>query len=108
MLARILPILGEAIKAQLDELLGALLPALEKDSAELQTTVIRSLIQMGLTDASIIEVMIKQLVLHLDRHMTEIRSAENEAQRREIVQCDSLTGYCKAIGELVVLLFTSR
>ena len=108
LLARILPILGEAIKAQLDELLGSLLPALEKDSVLLQTTVIRSLVQMGLTDASIIEVMIKQLVLHLDRQLSVIRSLTEESQRREILQCDVLTGYCKAIGELLILLYTSE
>lgn len=108
LLARILPILGEAIKAQLDELLGSLLPALEKDSVLLQTTVIRSLVQMGLTDASIIEVMIKQLVLHLNHQLSVIRSLTDESQRREMLQCDVLTGYCKAIGELLILLYTSE
>ena len=107
LLARILPILGEAIKAQLDELLGSLLPALEKDSALLQTTVIRSLVHMGMTDGSVIEVIIKQLILHLNQQLTTIHDLQDKEQIASLLQYDVLTGYAKAIGELLILLHTS-
>ena len=107
LLAKILPILGEAIKAQLDEFLGSLLPALSKDSVALQTTVIRSLVMMGNTDASIIEVMIKQLILQLTHHIQFARDKTDVKVREEILLGDGITSYCKAIGELLLLLFTS-
>ena len=101
LLAKILPILGEAVKAQLDEFLGSLLPALSKDSVALQTTVIRSLVMMGNTDASIIEVMIKH-------HIQFARDKTDVKEREDILLGDGITSYCKAIGELLLLLFTSR
>lgn len=107
LLAKILPILGEAIKAQLDEFLGSLLPALSKDSVALQTTVIRSLVMMGNTDASIIEVMIKQLILQLTHHIQFAREKTDVKVREDILLGDGITSYCKAIGELLLLLFTS-
>ena len=108
LLAKILPILGEAVKAQLDEFLGSLLPALSKDSVALQTTVIRSLVMMGNTDASIIEVMIKQLILQLTHHIQFARDKTDVKEREDILLGDGITSYCKAIGELLLLLFTSR
>lgn len=107
LLAKILPILGEAIKAQLDEFLGSLLPALAKDSVALQRTVIRSLVMMGASDASIIEVMVKQLVLQLSKQVQQITQQKDVSIREELLRSDGISGYCIAIGQLLLLLFTS-
>ena len=62
---------------------------------------------MGNTDASIIEVMIKQLILQLTHHIQFARDKTDVKMREEILLGDGITSYCKAIGELLLLLFTS-
>lgn len=107
LLAKILPILGEAIKAQLDEFLNSLLPALAKDSMALQTTVLRSLVLIGHTDASIIEVILKQVYLQMKKQLDEVKEEKDPSKVLRILESDIITSYAKGIGELLILLYTS-
>lgn len=107
LLAKILPILGEAIKAQLDQLLCSLLPILSRDSVDLQNVVIRSLVFVGSTDASVIEVILKQMLLQLLKEVSALKEETDESQRRVLLEGDSVTGLCKGIGYLSVVLYTS-
>lgn len=107
LLARILPILGEAIKAQLDELLCSLLPILSRDSVDLQNVVIRSLVCVGSTDASVIEVILKQLLLQLLKEVNALKAEKDAARRAALLEGDGVTGFCKGIGYLSVVLYTS-
>lgn len=68
---------------------------------------IRSLVHMGMTDGSVIEVIIKQLILHLNQQLTTIHDLQDKEQIASLLQYDVLTGYAKAIGELLILLHTS-
>ena len=107
LLAKILPILGEAIKAQLDELLCSLLPILSRDSVDLQNVVIRSLVCVGSTDASVIEVILKQLLLQLLREVNALKAEKDAARRAALLEGDGVTGFCKGLGYLSVVLYTS-
>lgn len=107
LLAKILPILGEAIKAQLDEFLNSLLPALAKDSMALQTTVLRSLVLIGYTDASIIEVILKQVYLQMKKQLDEVKEEKDPSRVLRILESDIITSYTKGIGELLILLYSS-
>ena len=107
LLAKILPILGEAIKSQLDEFLNSLLPALAKDSLALQTTVLRSLVLIGNADATIIEVILKQVYLQMKKQLDVLKEEKNPAMVLQIMESDIITSYAKGIGELLILLYTS-
>ncbi|KAM7452716.1 hypothetical protein BLSTO_06545 [Blastocystis sp. subtype 1] len=107
LLAKILPILGEAIKAQLDELLCSLLPILSRDSVDLQNVVIRSLVCVGSTDASVIEVILKQLLLQLLKEVNALKAEKDAVRRAALLEGDGVTGFCKGIGYLSVVLYTS-
>lgn len=107
LLAKILSILGEAIKSQLDEFLNSLLPALAKDSLALQTTVLRSLVLIGNADATIIEVILKQVYLQMKKQLDVLKEEKNPAMVLQIMESDIITSYAKGIGELLILLYTS-
>lgn len=107
LLAKILPILGEAIKSQLDEFLNSLLPALGKDSLALQTTVLRSLVLIGNADATIIEVILKQVYLQMKKQLDMLKEEKNPTVILQIMESDIITSYAKGIGELLILLYTS-
>ena len=107
LLAKILPSLGEAIKSQLDELLCSLLPILSCDSTDLQNVVLRSLVFVGTTDASVVEVIMKQLLLQLLKQVEAVKSEKDEQERQRLLESDFLTGYCKGVGYLSILLYTS-
>ena len=107
LLAKILPILAEAIKSQLDEFLNSRLPALAKDSLALQTTVLRSLVLIGNADATIIEVILKQVYLQMKKQLDVLKEEKNPAMVLQIMESDIITSYAKGIGELLILLYTS-
>lgn len=108
LLAKILPILGEAIKSQLDELLCSLLPILSCDSTDLQNVVLRSLVFVGTTDASVVEVIMKQLLLQLLKQVEAVKSEKDEQERQRLLESDFLTGYCKGVGYLSILLYAKK
>ena len=86
--------------------MNSLLPALGKDSLALQTTVLRSLVLIGNADATIIEVILKQVYLQMKKQLDMLKEEKNPTVILQIMESDIITSYARGIGELLIFTGT--
>lgn len=110
-LTKIIPILGEAVKADWQEHFALFLPALASPSPALQAAAERLFLVLGTIDVSIVESFVHRLAQELQTRLEAVRAAgmcEVTSSPASHSQKDTLTGVARLAGHLLLLLHTRQ
>lgn len=110
-LTKIIPILGEAVKADWQEHFALFLPALASPSPALQAAAERLFLVLGTIDVSIVESFVYRLAQELQTRLEAVRAAgmcEVTSSPASHSQKDTLTGVARLAGHLLLLLHTRQ
>lgn len=110
-LTKIIPILGEAVKADWQEHFALFLPALASPSPALQAAAERLFLVLGTIDVSIVESFVHRLAQELQTRLEAVRAAgmcEVTSSAVSHSQKDTLTGVARLAGHLLLLLHTRQ
>ena len=110
-LTKIIPILGEAVKADWQEHFALFLPALASPSPALQAAAERLFLVLGTIDVSIVESFVYRLAQELQTRLEAVRAVgmcEVTSSPASHSQKDTLTGVARLAGHLLLLLHTRQ